>query len=107
MSERNEWLPIEEAPVEVDMHKPVDLWLSVHASPRSFGWSDAFRVTDCYRKLVTSEGFVGPWVHIVGGREKELFSDYITHWMPLPDPPPPPKGSIKHETWTKESNVGR
>ncbi len=58
----------------------VDLWLQVHASPRSFGMSDSFRVVDAYR-------VEGKWYHRQDGKEHELFADYITHWMPIPAPP--------------------
>lgn len=82
-----EWQPIEMAPAEVYPHEPVDLWLSVHASPRSMGWADAFRVPDCWRQLVKGAGFTGPWVHNDGSAERELYADYITHFMRAPAPP--------------------
>jgi len=58
----------------------VDLWLNIYASPRSMGRADAFRVIDCWRDN-------GKWFHYDGGRQTELFSDYVTHWMPAPEPP--------------------
>lgn len=82
----SEWQPIETAPNEVWPNSEVDLWLQVHASPRSFGWADYFRVTDCYREL-TEDGHTGKWVHRHDGKEVELYQPYITHWMPLPEPP--------------------
>lgn len=76
----SEWQPIGTAPEEVNSWKPVDLWLEIHASPRSFGMSDSFRVTDCWKQGVK-------WVHKEGAETKELYQEYITHWMPLPKPP--------------------
>ncbi len=74
----SEWQPIETAPKD---GARVDLWLQVYASPHSFGWSDAFRVIDCWWKD-------GKWVHRRDdGRVEALYPDYITHWMPIPDPP--------------------
>ena len=52
-------------------YERVDLWMEAYASPRSFGWADAFRVTDAFRKD-------GKWFDDGG----ELFQRYITHWMP-------------------------
>jgi hypothetical protein len=75
------WQPIETAPTEVPKWRPVDLWMKVHASPMSFGMSDAFRVTDCWRNAE------GKWVHLFQETEAELNERYITHWMPLPAPP--------------------
>jgi len=59
----------------------VDIWLHIYASPRSMGWHDGFRVIDAWR-------VDGKWFHYHEGREEELFLDYITHWMPIPAPPP-------------------
>lgn len=75
------WQPI--ATFDGPDYQEVDLWLQVHASPRSFGWSDAFRVVEAYRKD-------GKWVHRHEGKEKELYADYITHWMPMPAAPGTP-----------------
>ena len=55
----------------------VDLWLEVHASPRSFGMADSFRVTEAYR-------CDGNWHDHLG---EELYGPYITHWMPVPEAP--------------------
>ena len=71
------WQPIETAPKDGTR---VDLWLRVHASPRSFGFSDAFRVPEGYFQD-------GVWGHSQGGSFRELYQPYITHWMPLPEPP--------------------
>jgi len=60
--------------------KEVDIWMQVYASPRSFGISDSFRVVEAYRKD-------GKWFHLHKGKEMELYADYITHWMPIPEPP--------------------
>jgi hypothetical protein len=61
-------------------YRQVDLWLTVFASPLSFGWADAFRVVECWRED-------GKWMHIDVGEKKELNALYITHWMPMPKPP--------------------
>lgn len=74
----SEWRPIKT--FRRPDYREVDLWLSVHASPRSFGMGDAWRVVDCYRKG-------GKWFHRVDGKEMEIVADYITHWMPQPNPP--------------------
>lgn len=58
----------------------VDLWLNVPASPRSMGWSDAFRVVECWRED-------SKWFHIDRSEKAELYGPYITHWMPMPAPP--------------------
>lgn len=73
------WQPIATAP-DCDRVE-VDLWMEVPPSPRSMGWGDSFRVTNAYR--------IGKkWFHETErGEEKELYADYITHWMPLPPAP--------------------
>lgn len=73
------WQQIDTAPKDGTR---IDLWLTVTASPRSFGISDAWRVIDCYWHW-TKEG----WYHLHEGEEKELYGPYVTHWMPLPEPP--------------------
>jgi hypothetical protein len=73
----SQWQPIETAPRD---GTKVDVWLNVHASPRSFGMSDAWREIDCYFRD-------GAWFHIHECKEKELHAPYITHWMPIPDTP--------------------
>lgn len=75
------WQLIATAPKAVVSWQPVDLWMQVHASPMSFGMSDAFRVPDCWRNAE------GKWVHDFRGKEAELNRDYITHWCALPAPP--------------------
>lgn len=74
-----EWRPISEYEGEGPLDR-VDLWLTVPASPRSMGISDAFRVTDAYLKD-------GGWYHFVDGKEMELYKPYVTHFMPRPDGP--------------------
>lgn len=74
----NNWRPIKS--YRGHDRREVDLWMQVYASPRSFGWSDAFRVVDAYRVQ-------GKWLHRHEGKEQELYADYITHWMPCPRPP--------------------
>ena len=66
-----------------DYH-PVDLWLNVHASPRSFGMADAFRVIEAYKTD-------GKWCDRAG---QELYEPYITHWMPIPPPPLPTAAEV-------------
>lgn len=73
----SEWQPIDTAPKD---GTKVDLWLHIYASPRSFGMEDDFRVTDAWWQD-------GKWVHRYRDKDAEIFSDYITHWMPLPEPP--------------------
>lgn len=72
------WQPITTAPQED--YVEVDLWLDIPASPRSMGFTEAFRVIECYRKN-------GKWVHRHNYEEKALYPDYITHWMPIPEGP--------------------
>lgn len=77
------WRPIRTAPREVWVwNRHVDLWLTVRASPLSFGISDAWRVPDCWR-----ERGRGPWGHMYNGKFEPLVQDYITHWMRVPKPP--------------------
>lgn len=74
------WKPIETFD-GMDLLDQVDLWLVIHPSPRSIGWGDAFRVIEAYRRK-------GKWFHSHNGKEAELNSDYITHWMkPIEGPP--------------------
>lgn len=74
----SKWQPIET--YDRSDYEKVDLWLHIYASPRSMGFSDSFRVIEAYQ-------INGKWFHIDGGKEKELYGPYITHWMPLPEPP--------------------
>lgn len=53
----SEWRPIEEAPKD-GIWRKVDLWLEIGASPRSMGFSDSFRVPDCW-----FDEKLGGWVH--------------------------------------------
>lgn len=62
----------------------VDLWLQIYPSPRSMCFADSFRVVEAYQKD-------GKWYHIQAGKELELDADYITHWMPCPEPPDQPE----------------
>lgn len=75
------WAPIAEYRDEMG---EVDLWLHIYASPRSYGMEDDFRVVECRR---TDDG---KWDHFHEGKRKELYSDYITHFRPLPTPPDQP-----------------
>lgn len=64
------WFPIKTAPRDGTV---IDLWLTIHASPRSMGMGDCFGVPDAWFEN-------GKWVHIYRGKSAELESDYITHW---------------------------
>lgn len=74
----NPWKPIKT--YRGDQFRKVDVWMTVHASPMSFGIGDAFRVPECWRRD-------GKWFHCDHSQERELSSHYITHWMPMPRPP--------------------
>lgn len=65
-----DWKPIKGAPRDGTV---IDLWLSVHASPRSMGMSDEFGVPDAWFED-------GKWVHIYKGKPTELYTDYVTHY---------------------------
>lgn len=72
------WEPIETAPKD---GTKVDLWMRIDASPMSMGWSDEFRVPEAWFE-------VDRWFHYrERGAKSELLTRYITHWMPLRDPP--------------------
>lgn len=75
---RNPWRPIKT--YRGNEFRRVDLWVRIYQSPRSFGMSDAFRVTDAWRQD-------SKWFHSHEGHKTELNADYVTHWMPLPRPP--------------------
>jgi hypothetical protein len=73
----SEWNPISTAPE----YEKVDVWVQWEPSAMTMGWGDAFRVTDAYRRG-------GQWFHHVdSGAEKEIRSEYVTHWMAPPQPP--------------------
>ena len=74
-----EWQPIETAPKD---STKIDLWMQIYASPRSMGWADSFRVPEAWWQESTKQ-----WVHLHNGRAEPLYTEYVTHWMPLPDPP--------------------
>lgn len=77
----NAWRPIESYTGE--WPERVDVWLHIYASPRSMGWADSFRVTDAYKRD-------RKWFHNHGGKEMELYRDYVGHWRPLSPPPTEP-----------------
>ena len=74
----------------------VDVWMAVHASPRSMGLADDFRVPESWQRD-------GRWFHSHNFAEKELDASYITHWMPMPRSPgpapeaPPPAEARQHD----------
>ena len=72
------WKSIRSAPKD---GTKIDLWLNIHASPMSMGFSDSFRVIDCWFR----EGKWFHWQDMKG--DMELRSEYITHWMPIAPPP--------------------
>lgn len=65
------WKPIDT--FDKEDGERVDLWIRIYASPRSMGLSDSFRLINAYRKN-------GKWFDDGG----ELFTRYITYWMPIP-----------------------
>lgn len=67
------WKPIKSAPRDGTL---VDVWLEIHASPRSMGMGDSFGVPDAWFKD-------GKWVHTYRGKPTELDQSYITHWRPV------------------------
>jgi hypothetical protein len=73
------WKPIKTFRLP-DRHE-VDIWLQAPASPRSMGWADAWRVIEAYR-------INEKWFHRQDGKEMEIVTEYVTHWMPIPKPPP-------------------
>lgn len=80
MKKKTPWRPIKSCRIADGVE--VDIWMKVYASPMSFGMGDSFRVVDAYRKD-------GKWFHRHEFQEKELRSDLITHWMPIPKDPNP------------------
>jgi hypothetical protein len=71
------WQPIAGCQLDHD----VDLWIEIRPSSRSMGIGDSFRAADCFK-------IKGKWHHMYNGEPKEICSDYITHFMPIPQPPP-------------------
>jgi hypothetical protein len=74
------WRPIKTC--RAGFREEVDLWMDIPASPMSMGMADSFRVPSAYRLLDGKK-----WFHYQDGKEQELNSSYITHWMPIPKPP--------------------
>lgn len=75
-SRNRSWQPIATAPENT----PVDVWVTIFATPRTMGYTDSFRVPDAYKR-------VGRWYYIVNNAEKELDAQYVTHWMWPPESP--------------------
>lgn len=74
----NNWISIRKRVPEPG--RRVDIWMEIYASPRSFGMGDSFRVIEAWREN-------GKWFHRHEGKVKELYNDYVTHWMPMPKAP--------------------
>jgi len=85
MSDKSGWKPIARPPRNTDEGNPVDLWISVWASPLSMGMADAWRIPDCWLKD-------GKWVHRHENEIKELEARYLTHWIR-----PPKRGTWRLE----------
>lgn len=77
----DKWIPIDKCPQE-EWFAPgsVDLWLEITASALSMGWSDSFRVVECWRDND------GNWVHNYNGVTTKLDPSYITHYR-IPSEP--------------------
>lgn len=78
--DRATWIPIKHFPPDTPVYSRFDVWLRIGASPRSFGWADQFRVSDCWCRH-------GKWFHLHHGQETELLSDCVTHFKPEPKGP--------------------
>ena len=105
MTERSEWRPIETAPVATDEfgHSPyVLLYLPDHGGSPWVTMGSYFREEERDdRGRFKGGGWTGvDWDGLPSGDLKP------THWMPLPEAPPPPKGSIKFEQWRDIPSVG-
>lgn len=74
------WRPIKTYRGQDALWPVVDLWLSWGASALTMGMGDSFRVIDCWRNE-------GKWFHKHNGKDAELRTEYITHWMPRPSGP--------------------
>lgn len=46
------------------------------------GWADSFRVPEAWWQESTRQ-----WVHLHEGKAQPLYTEYVTHWMPLPAAP--------------------
>lgn len=79
-------------------------WQPIETAPR-----DGSRVLLATDGDVTSGQFIsGEWCLADWARDEQGASFWLgdpTHWMPLPDPPPPPKGGIKASEWLPKSNL--
>ena len=74
------WKPISEFDTTRSPSERVDLWIDVPASLRSMGMSDTWRVVDAYYKD-------GKWWHFDQMKQRELVSEYVTHFMERPAGP--------------------
>lgn len=71
------WRAIKDAPRDGTV---IDVWVKIHASPMSMGFSDEFGVPDAWFEN-------GKWVHMYRGRATELYTHYVTHWRPKKSTP--------------------
>jgi hypothetical protein len=74
----SEWISVKDR--LPDDRLEVDVWILITPSPSSFGMGDSWRIPNAYR-------LKGKWVHLHKCEEAELRGEYITHWIPVPEPP--------------------
>lgn len=78
--DRATWIPIKNFPPNTPVYQRFDVWMRIGATPWSFGWSDQFRVADCWSRD-------GKWFHTYRDTEAEFATHYITHFKPEPKGP--------------------
>lgn len=85
------WRPISEAPKDGTR---IIAWWKQARHPVIVWWNNGG-----YASFTTGK-------HDRFGIPDQYAPDWFEAWMPLPEPPPPPKGSIKYETWKDIPSVG-